>query len=131
MKRVQTRYKLNKMTVLTKWGIAISCILIPVWFLVNHYLIDIDSSIQNPPSSHSISYKAAKQQLAHGKALWRDKKYQQSAQVFSSLRTKKLNAELQSLTGLYQYHTTAFNKNRSYLLCLITVNKNYYLSPRI
>jgi hypothetical protein len=108
MKRVQTRYKLNKMTVLTKWGIAISCILIPVWFLVNHYLIDIDSSIQNPPSSHSISYKAAKQQLAHGKALWRDKKYQQSAQVFSSLRTKKLNAELQSLTGLYQYH-----KNRS------------------
>jgi hypothetical protein len=113
MKRVQTRYKLNKMTVLTKWGIAISCILIPVWFLVNHYLIDIDSSIQNPPSSHSISYKAAKQQLAHGKALWRDKKYQQSAQVFSSLRTKKLNAELQSLTGLYQYHTTAFNKNRN------------------
>jgi hypothetical protein len=107
------------MPALTKWGIAISCILSLVWFLVNDYSRDISTS-QHPsssqkkaPSSKPIPSRAAEQQLAHGIDLWRDKKYQQSAQVFSSLGAKKLNVELQSLTELYQYHTTTFNKNRN------------------
>jgi hypothetical protein len=107
------------MMVLIKWGIVTSCLLLPVWLLVNHYYFDTGSSQLTPTfsqqaatSSQATASKVAKQQLAHGKDLWRDKKYQQSAQVFSSLDATKLDAELQSLTSLYQYHTTAFNRNR-------------------
>ena len=112
------------MTVLTKWGIAILCTFVCVRFLVNDYFIDSrvpqqpnssqqPSTSQQPNISHLISKKVAEQQLARGIDLWRDNKYQQSALVFSSLGAKKLNADMQSLAGLYQYHTTAFNKNRN------------------
>ncbi|WP_297820367.1 hypothetical protein [uncultured Paraglaciecola sp.] len=101
------------MTVFTKWGIALVCVLVPVWLLVNHYSVDISPSQQNHLSSKPLSNQLAEQQLAAGLALWRDKKYQQSAQVFSLLGSKKMNEDLQSLTKLYQYHTAAFNKNQN------------------
>jgi hypothetical protein len=100
------------MTVLTKWGIALVCVLIPVWLVLDPSSIDVTPESENVPSSHQVANKVAEQQLAHGLALWRDKKYQQSAQIFSSLGAKKLNGDLQSLNNLYQYHATAFNKNR-------------------
>jgi len=104
------------MIVLTKWVTALFCVLLPVWLIVNHFstyvapvpkklLLASQMSIQIPT-------KLAEQQLAHGLALWRDNKYQQSAQVFSTLGAKELNEDLQSLTSLYQYHVTAFNKNQ-------------------
>ena len=87
--------------------------LVPVWLLVNHYSLDISPTQQNLLSSKPLSKQVAEQQLARGLALWRDKKYQQSAQVFLSLGSKNLNEDLQSLTRLYEYHTTAFNKNQN------------------
>jgi hypothetical protein len=101
------------MTVFSKWGIALGCVLVPVWFMVNHYYLDIPPTPQNIISEKPLSNKEAEQQLAHGLALWRDKQYQQSAQAFTSLGEKNLNGELQTLTRLYQYHATAFNKNRN------------------
>jgi len=97
---------------LTKWGIALSCVLISAWLMVNHYFIDIPPSQQNLISSKPISNKIVEQQLARGLALWGDKKYQQSAQAFSLLGSKTMSKDLQSLTRLYQYHTTSFNENR-------------------
>jgi hypothetical protein len=88
-------------------------VLVPVWLLVNHYSPDISPTQQNLLSSKPLSKQVAEQQLARGLALWRDKKYQQSAQVFLSLGSKNLNEDLQSLTRLYEYHTTAFNKNQN------------------
>ncbi|PKH00148.1 hypothetical protein [Paraglaciecola sp. MB-3u-78] len=101
------------MTILTKWGIALVCVLVLIWLMVNHYFLDISPTQQNLLSSKSLSNKVAEQQLAHGLALWRNKKYQESAQAFSSLGSQNLNEDLQSLTRLYQYHATAFNKNRN------------------
>jgi hypothetical protein len=105
------------MTVLTKWGIALVCVLIPVWLLVNHSFLNIDPTPENllasKPVPNTVPNNVAEQQLAHGLALWREKKYQQSEHVFSSLGSKNLNEDLQSLTRLYQYHATAFIKNRN------------------
>lgn len=99
------------MTVLTKWGIALACVLIPVWLVVDHRTVDIPSAPKNLPSVKQVPNRLAEQQLAHGIALWRDKQYQQASQAFSSLGAKNLSADLQSLTELYQYHTTAFNSD--------------------
>jgi hypothetical protein len=106
------------MTRLTKWGIATLCMLIPVWLLIDGYFINISapqqlSASQQPGVSQPIPNKIAEQQLARGIDLWRDEKYLQSAQVFSVLGTKKLSVDMQSLTGLYRYHTTAFNRYRN------------------
>lgn len=106
------------MTGLTRWGIATLCMLIPVWLLINDYFTNISapqqpSASQNPGASQPIPNKIAEQQLARGIDLWRDEKYLQSAQVFSVLGTKKLSVDMQSLTGLYRYHTTAFNRHRN------------------
>jgi len=101
------------MTAITKCGIALSCLLVSVWLLVDHYLIDIPSGQQNVLSSKKLPNKVAEQQLAHGLDLWRDKKYQQASQAFSLLGSQNLNPNLQSLTGLYQYHASAFSKNRN------------------
>jgi hypothetical protein len=106
------------MTRLTKWGIATLCMLIPVWLLIDGYFINISapqqlSASQQPDASQPIPNKIAEQQLARGIDLWRDEKYLQSAQVFSVLGTKKLSVDMQSLTGLYRYHTTAFNRYRN------------------
>jgi hypothetical protein len=99
------------MTVLTKWGIALVCVLIPVWFVVDHHTPDIPSISKNLPAVKQVPNNQAEQQLAHGIALWRDKQYQQASQAFSSLGAKNLSADLQSLTELYQYHTSAFNSD--------------------
>jgi hypothetical protein len=99
------------MTLLSKWGIALACLLIPAWLMLDHY--SLAPTPEKVLSSSQVSNKVAEQQLAHGLTLWRDKKYQQSAQVFSSLGAKNIDVDLQFLTSLYQYHTTAFNKNRN------------------
>jgi hypothetical protein len=101
------------MTAITKWGIALVCILVPVWLLVEYTSVDVAPTPENVPSSKQVPNKAAEQQLAHGIALWRDKQYQQAEQEFSLLGSKSLNEDLHALTSLYQYHTTAFNKNRN------------------
>ena len=100
------------MSVFTKWGIALICVLVPIWLMLDHYVLEL-----GPPeqvlTSKQVPNKVAEQQLAQGLALWRDKKYQQASQVFSLLGSQNLSSDIQSLTGLYQYHTTAFNKNHS------------------
>lgn len=100
------------MNVKIKWGVALVCLLIPVWLLVNYYFLDTPAAPENAPFSNQvlnqIPNKTAEQQLAHGLVLWRDKKYQQASQVFSLLGAQNLSAELQSLTSLYQYHAAAF-----------------------
>lgn len=101
------------MTVLTKWGVASVFLLIPILLLVNYYFVEPASFQKTPLSSTHLSSKAAEQQLAHGLRLWRDKNFQQSAQIFSLLGSKNLNEQLQPLVRLYQYHATAFNKNRN------------------
>jgi hypothetical protein len=100
------------MTASTKWVIALVCLLLPAWLMLKHYYFDLAPSQKNVTTSLSISDKAAAQQLAHGLALWRDKKYQQASQKFSFEGSKNLSADLQSLTELYQYHAAAFLKNR-------------------
>jgi len=100
------------MTAISKWGIALACVLIPAWLILELYSVDVAPAPENVPSSNQVPNKVAEQQLAHGLALWRDKKYQESAQVFSSLGAKNLDVTLQSLASLYHYHATAFNKNR-------------------
>jgi hypothetical protein len=105
------------MAALIKWVMALVCVLFPVWFLLNHFFLEIaptpEDLMASKPLLNKVPNKVVEQQLAQGIALWRDKKYQQSEQVFLSLGSKKLNQELQSLTRLYQYHTAAFNKNRN------------------
>lgn len=105
------------MSALIKWVMALVCVLFPVWFLLNHFFLEIAPTPENlmasKPLLNKVPNKVVEQQLAQGIALWRDKKYQQSEQVFLSLGSKKLNQDLQFLTRLYQYHTTAFNKNRN------------------
>ena len=101
------------MTVITKWVTALVCALFPVWLMVNHFATNVTPTPKDSVPSIQVSNQVAEQQLAHGVELWRDKKYQQSAQVFSSLGTKALDEDLQSLTSLYQYHATAFNKNHN------------------
>ena len=101
------------MTAISKWGIALVCVLIPAWLILEHYSVDVAPAPENVPSSNQVPNKVAEQQLAHGIALWRDKQYQQAEQEFSLLESKNLNEDLHSLTSLYQYHATAFNKNRN------------------
>ena len=98
---------------MTKWGVTLACVLISVWLVVNHYFLDIPPIQKNLIASMPILNKVAEQELAHGLALWRDKKYQQSEHAFSLLGSQNLNQDLQSLTKLYQYHVSAFNKNRT------------------
>jgi hypothetical protein len=98
--------------VLNNWGIALVILLIPVCLMLNYYFLDIAPPQQNSISSKPVSNKIAEQQLAHGIALWRDKQYLKSEQAFSTLGSQDLHKELQSLTRLYQYHASAFNKNR-------------------
>lgn len=102
------------MTALTKWVTALLCVLLPVWLMVDNLTTDVAPVPENLSSSSQLSIqvpnKLAEQQLAQGLLLWRDKQYQQSAQVFSTLGAKKLQKDLQSLTSLYQYHATAFNR---------------------
>jgi len=100
------------MTVMTKWGIALACVLVPIWLIVEHHSVEV-SPAPIVSASKQLPTKVAEQQLADGLALWRDKKYQQSAQAFSLLGAKNLNEDLQSLVSLYQYHATAFNKNHN------------------
>lgn len=103
------------MTILAKWVLALACALLPVWLMIEHSNL----SVETTPESHlapinksiQLSKAEAEQQLAHGLVLWRDKKYQQSAQVFASLAAKKLEPQLQSLTNLYHYHASAFIHN--------------------
>jgi hypothetical protein len=101
------------MTVVTKWGIALVCVLVTAWLMLNHYLLDITPAPENQLATKLLPNELVEQQLADGLALWRDKKYQQSAKVFSSIGSKNLNQDLRFLTRLYEYHTTAFNKNRN------------------
>tara|TARA_R110002153_G_scaffold18154_2_gene63551 strand:- start:16194 stop:17318 length:1125 start_codon:yes stop_codon:yes gene_type:complete len=105
------------MTLFTKWGIALACVLIPAWLMVAHFTKDPGATPEDLLFSNQVSnqlpIKVAEQQLAHGIALWRNKKYQQAEQEFSTLAAKNLNEELGSLTSLYQYHATAFNKNHN------------------
>ncbi|WP_339724766.1 hypothetical protein [uncultured Paraglaciecola sp.] len=100
------------MTVLTKWVSALVCALLPIWLMVEHLSIEVagpDNLSVPSIASMPVSKAEAEQQLAKGLLLWRDKQYQESAQVFSSLGTQNLNEDLQALTSLYQYHATAFN----------------------
>lgn len=103
------------MAVFCKWLTALACALLPIGLMVFHLSNHVAQlPPQLPTSSETpiqLSNKAAQQQLALGLSLWRDKKYQESAQVFSTLGTKKLQQELQALSSLYRYHTTAFTKN--------------------
>ena len=97
---------------MTKWGIALVCLLIPIWLVVEHYQLDIAPQQEFVPVAKQVPNQLAEQQLAHGLALWRDKKYQQASQKFSELGSQNLSSNLQSLTGLYQYHAAAFTQNR-------------------
>lgn len=99
------------MSAIAKWGITLVFVLLPVWLLVKHYSFEITPLLETGPPLKQISKKVAEQQLANGLLLWRDKQYQQAEQTFSSLASKNLNEDLQSLINLYEYHTTAFNKN--------------------
>jgi hypothetical protein len=101
------------MTAITKWGITLACVIIPVWLMVAHYVFDIPPKKEPVTSSEQLPNKAAEPQIAAGLALWRDKKYQQASQVFSLLRAEKLSPNQQYLIDLYQYHITVFNRNRN------------------
>jgi hypothetical protein len=96
---------------MTKWGIALACVLAPIWLIIDYSALDI-SSPEQTPISKQVPNNVVEQQLAHGLALWRSQKYQQASQAFSIIGSQNLNANLQSLTELYQYHATAFNENR-------------------
>lgn len=100
------------MMVFSKWGSAIAGVLVSVWLIVHFSMVEQAHPQKNVPSAKQVPNKIAEQQLAYGLALWRAKKYQQASQEFSLLGTQNLSADLQYLTGLYQYHATAFNKNR-------------------
>ena len=100
------------MATFTKWGITLVCVLLPVWLSVNHYFFDIAPAQPKVQVSSHIANNVAEKQLAHGLALWGDKKYQQASQAFLLVESQNVSTNLQSLTGLYQYHATAFNKNR-------------------
>jgi hypothetical protein len=102
------------MTVFTKLGIALVCMLVPVWLIFDHCFSNVAPAQNNLSSPAYISNKKAEQQLAYGLSLWRDKKYQQASQEFSIVGTQYLSADMQSLTRLYQYHAEAFNKNQHF-----------------
>jgi hypothetical protein len=101
---------------LTKSLTALVSALLPIGLMVVHFSSNVADVPDDLPFSNQasiqLSNKAAEQQLAHGLSLWRDKKYQQSAQIFLTLETKNLQEDLQSLTSLYQYHASAFTKNK-------------------
>jgi hypothetical protein len=101
------------MFAMTKWGIALACMLTPVWLMVEHCNLAPSHQQEYVPVAKQVPNKVAEQQLAHGLALWRDKKYQQASQEFSVLGSQNLSSDLQSLTGLYQYHAAAFTQNRN------------------
>jgi hypothetical protein len=100
------------MAIFTKWGIALICVLVPVWLTVNYYFFDIAPAQNKVPVSSPTPNHIAQKQLAHGLVLWADKKYQQASQAFLSVESQNVSTSLQSLIGLYQYHASAFNKNR-------------------
>lgn len=101
------------MMVFIKWLIAIACVLVTAWLWLEPFTIDISPAQENVPSASPLPNKVAEQQLANGIALWRDNQYQQASQVFSLLGTQNLSPSLQSLSGLYEYHASTFNKNRN------------------
>jgi hypothetical protein len=99
------------MTVFSKWGLALVCVLIPIWLISHFTSVDSSPTLDKAALVKPVPNEIAEQQLANGLRLWRDKKYQQAAQTFSELSAQELTPELQTLTDLYQYHATAFNKN--------------------
>jgi hypothetical protein len=99
------------MMAFNKWGMILVCVLFSTWFMVEHFALRTFPVQENVPASIQVSNKEAEQQLAHAIALWRDNKYKLASQAFSSLGSQKLSPSLQSLTGLYQYHANAFDKN--------------------
>jgi hypothetical protein len=99
------------MSVMTKWGLA--CVLVPVWLIFEYYLLDTPIPKEPLHVIELVPNEVVEQQLAHGLVLWRDKKYQQASQAFSLLESQNLSAKLKPLADLYQYHATAFTKNRN------------------
>lgn len=100
------------MTAIAKWGLALALMLVPMWLMVEHYTFELSAKKEYVPVVKQVPNEVAEQRLAHGIALWRDKKYQQASQEFSLLGSQNLSVKLQSLTGLYQYHAAAFMQDR-------------------
>lgn len=111
------------MSVLTKWGLAFACVLIPIW-LWQSLSPDLPSSQRKPPVP--VPTQLAEQQLAHGINLWREQEYVQARKAFAALGGQSLDTDLQALTNLYEYHATAFtdNQNADFIQHLSGLPKN-------
>jgi hypothetical protein len=101
------------MSVIFKWVLALAFALTPIWLVLEHLSIELSETQKSVTITKQVSNKMAEQQLANGIALWRDKKYLQASREFSSLGTQELSPKLQTLAGLYRYHSAAFTQNRN------------------